>query len=147
MLDAKTVVVVVNGFHALALYNTGTAPEPQLEPLWELSDEAGHTLRPRYRRAGRVYQSMSNRRSAYEAKQYRAAQKRLFLEQVMERLVTLAADNEYSSIVLMASPGALGILRSSMPNPVAQRIKRMIAKDYCNCGARNLNEMLVEVLQ
>jgi hypothetical protein len=40
MLDAKTVVVVVNGFHALALCNTGTAPEPQLELLWDLSDEA-----------------------------------------------------------------------------------------------------------
>lgn len=146
MLNSKTYVVVVNGFHALALHNTGSATLPHLTTVWEISDVAGHTIRPRQSRPGRVYQSMSTRRSAYEMKRTISEQKQHFLHRVVERLLEFCEQQGCESIILVASPGALGILRSLMPAHITQKIRVQIPKDYAKIRGRALDAALLQAI-
>ena len=146
MLNSKTYVVVVNGFSASALHNTGSATQPHLTTVWEISDVPGHTIRPRQSRPGRVYQSMSTRRSAYEMKRYISEQKQHFLHQVVERLSAFCDQDDCEAIVLVASPGALGILRSLMPVHLTKKIRVQIPKDYSKIKARAFDAALLQAI-
>jgi len=145
-LTDKKFFVLVNGFHAVVLRNAGTATQPHMEQVWTAEDVLSHTVRPRVSRPGRVFESASRRRSAYEAKSHLLSQKRLFLENVMHKLEQLIVSGECDAIVLIAAPSALGILRAIMPRTVAHRITLEVAKDYAKSGVKGLESKVLHYI-
>ena len=83
----KTLFVVLNGFHAVMMRNSGSSVQPKIETIWSTEMETGAELRPRDHRPGRVYQSMCNRRSAYEARDVVGHQRKIFLEKILNKVL------------------------------------------------------------
>lgn len=138
--------VVVNGFGAVILKNSGTAINPVLEHVWSIEDVLSHTIRPRYSRPGRVYQSASTRRSAYESKKRLVSARKHFLEGVIGKIEHFVHDGDCTSVVLVASPTALGILRSAMPKGIADRVTLEASKDYTKSSRKGLQAKLISVM-
>lgn len=135
--------VVVNGFSAVVLRNAGSATHPDIQRVWSAEDVLSHTVRPRYSRPGRVFESASNRRSAYPAKSHLLSQKRIFLENVMHKMEQLIVSGECESMVLIAAPSALGILRAIMPRTLTHRITMEVAKDYSKASVKGLESKVL----
>jgi protein required for attachment to host cells len=126
----KTLFVVVNGFHAVMMRNSGTSVHPKIETIWSTEMETGAELRPRDHRPGRVYESMGNRRSAYEARDVVGHQRKIFLEKVLAKIAETRKSEEFETVMLSASPSALGVLRSLMPHDLEDAIDLQVTKDY-----------------
>jgi len=126
----KTLFVVLNGFHAVMMRNSGSSVQPKIETIWSTEMETGAELRPRDHRPGRVYQSMCNRRSAYEARDVVGHQRKIFLEKILAKISETRKSEAFESVMLIASPAALGVLRSLMPHDLEDAIDLQVTKDY-----------------
>lgn len=135
--------VVVNGFGAVILKNSGTVTKPDLQRVWSMEDVLSHTIRPRYSRPGRMFQSANARRSAYETKNQVLSLKKRFLEGVVNKIEQFVHDGDCGSVVLVAAPSALGILRAIMPKTIADRVTLEAPRDYTKSSSRSLETKLL----
>lgn len=135
--------VVVNGFGAVILKNSGTATHPDLQRVWSMEDVLSHTIRPRYDRPGRMYQSANQRRSAYESKNRLTSARKHFLEGVLNKVEHFVHEGDCASVVLVAAPTALGILRATMPKSIADRVTFEASKDYTKSSRKGLQAKLL----
>jgi protein required for attachment to host cells len=73
---------------------------------------------------------MCNRRSAYEARDVVGHQRKIFLEKILAKISETRKSEAYESVMLIASPAALGVLRSLMPHDLEDAIDLQVTKDY-----------------
>jgi protein required for attachment to host cells len=122
-------VVVCDGAKAIILENIGDAGMPDLrmreaeeQPAWRTRDIGSDA-------PGRAINSVGSARSAVEQTDYHEESERTFLTDLARRLDKALADRETKSIVIVAPPRALGMLRHAYSPQLRKAIAEEVDKD------------------
>ncbi len=122
-------VVVCDGAKAIILENIGDAGMPDLrmreaeeQPAWRTRDIG--TDAP-----GRAINSVGSVRSAVEQTDFHEQSERTFLSDLAQRLDKALTDRETRSLIVVAPPRALGMLRSAYSAQVRKAIAGEVDKD------------------
>jgi len=125
----KEWVVVCDGAKALILENAGDAEIPNLRTreVYEQKDPATHEIGTD--KPGRAAGVDGKTRSAVDQTDWHERSEEAFLEELAKRLDTAVSAGQTTSIVVVAPPRALGILRKAYSSTLRQAIHAEIDKD------------------
>ena|SRR5689334_14938516 len=122
-------VVVCDGAKALILENAGDTEIPNLKTreVYEQKDPATHELGTD--RPGRAAGVDGKTRSAVGQTDWHVRNEQSFLEDLAKRLDAAISAGETRSIVMVAPPRALGVLRKAYSSALRQAVRAEIDKD------------------
>jgi protein required for attachment to host cells len=122
-------VVVCDGAKALLLENDGDAMFPNLRTLavYEQEDLATHELGTE--RPGRTHSSNGQGRSAVAQTDWHDRSEQAFLTKLAQRLDVALAAGKFKSLVLVASPRALGMIRPHYSQALRAALRTEVDKD------------------
>jgi protein required for attachment to host cells len=125
----KEWVVVCDGAKALVLENVGDATMPDLRTreVYEQKDPATHELGTDV--PGRAIGVDGRNRSAVGQTDWHAQNEQTFLDNLVRRLDACVSAGEVRSIVMVAPPRALGVLRKAYTAAVRDAIRIEVDKD------------------
>ena len=123
-------VVVCDGAKALILENAGDGMHPNLKTkeVHEQADAKTHeqgTDAP-----GRSVNSVGARRSAMEQTDWHEQEEQRFLAKLAARLDKAVLAGETRSLIVVAPPRAIGVLRRQYSAHIRQALKAEVEKDY-----------------
>ncbi len=122
-------VLVCDGAKALLFQNDGDAELINLKALDAVIEHEPPTRDLGTDRPGRVYQSHSTARSATEETDWHAKAEEAFLARLAERLDKGVREHAVTSVVLVAPPRALGVLRRHLTPALQGAVTAEVAKD------------------
>jgi protein required for attachment to host cells len=135
-------VVVCDGAKALILENAGDGMHPNLKTR-EVREQPDPKTREQGTDApGRSINSIDARRSALEQTDWHAQEEQRFLTELAKRLDTAVARGETKSIIMIAPPRALGVLRQAYTHGLREAIKAEIDKDYVRMPVYEIEKKL-----
>ena len=125
----KEWVVVCDGAKALILENAGDTEIPDLKTreVYEQKDPATHELGTD--KPGRAAGVDGKTRSAVGQTDWHERNEQAFLEDFAKRLDAAISAGQTTSIVLIAPPRALGILRKAYSPALRQAVRAEVDKD------------------
>jgi len=135
-------VVVCDGTKALILENVGDAISPNLKTheVHEQSNPRTHeqgTDAP-----GRSLGSVGSSRSAMEQTDWHDLAEQRFLCDLAKRLDTAVTSGEVKSLIMIAPPRALGVLRHAYSHGVRGALRAEIDKDYVKLPVHQIEKHL-----
>lgn len=136
-------IIICDGRKAMIAHNTGTPAHP--------SFRVSETLRATYNpstyeqgedRPGRAFQSVGARRSAIEMTDLHEQEERVFLIDAARKFAEIALHQRAKSLVLVAPPRALGILREHLSVAARDLVVAEIAKDLTKHPLADIERLL-----
>ena len=122
-------VVVCDGAKALVLENTGDAKFPNLRMVKVLEQEDLATHELGADAPGRVVSSVGSIRSAVEQTDWHDQAERAFLVNLVRELEAALATGKTKSLIVVAPPRALGMLRPVYSHKVRNAVRAEVDKD------------------
>lgn len=122
-------VVVCDGARALVFENVGDPDLPNFKTREVLKHKAPPTHEQGTDAPGRTYSSVGAGRSAVGQTDWHDQTETAFLEGIARQLDVLLAAGEVRSIVVVAPPRALGVLRRAYSPALRRAIRSEIDKD------------------
>jgi protein required for attachment to host cells len=122
-------VVVCDGAKALVLENTGDAKFPNLKMVKVLEQEDLATHELGADAPGRVVNSVGSIRSAVEQTDWHDQAERAFLVNLVRELEAALATGKTKSLIIVAPPRALGMLRPVYSHKVRNAVRAEVDKD------------------
>jgi len=122
-------VVVCDGAKALVLENTGDAKFPNLKMVKVLEQEDLATHELGADAPGRVVSSVGSIRSAVEQTDWHDQAERAFLVNLVRELEAALATGKTKSLIVVAPPRALGMLRPVYSHKVRNAVRAEVDKD------------------
>lgn len=123
-------VVVCDGAKALIFENIGDTDIPNFKTREVHEQDTAKTHERGTGAPGRVHESVGAARSAVEQTDWHDLAEREFLTQLAKRLDKAVETKEAKSIIVVAPPRALGMLREAYPGQLKSAIREEVAKDY-----------------
>src|SRR5882724_1750914 len=123
-------VVVCDDAKALILENAGDAITPNLKTKEVRAQPDSKTSEQGTDAPGRSISSVGSRRSAMEQTDWHDQAEQLFLVDLANRLDAAVTAGETKSLIVIAPPRALGVLRQAFSAAVRSAIRAEIDKDY-----------------
>jgi protein required for attachment to host cells len=123
-------VVVCDGTKALILKNAGDAISPNLKAKEVHAQPDPKTSEQGTDAPGRSISSVGSRRSAMEQTDWHDQAEQQFLADLAKRLDAAVTAGETKSLIVIAPPRALGVLRQAFTATVRNAIRAEIDKDY-----------------
>jgi protein required for attachment to host cells len=123
-------VVVADGARALVLENVGDRAYADLrtKEVYKQDDPKTHELGTD--KPGRSFPSVGRSRSALEQADWHEQEEQRFLAGLATRLDKAILAGETKSLIVVAPPRALGVLRKEYSSHVRQALRAEIEKDY-----------------
>jgi len=135
-------VVVCDGAKALILENVGDGMHPNLKTK-EVHEQTGaKTSQQGTDAPGRSFNSVGSRRSAMEQTDWHDQDEQRFLTDLARRLDAAVTGGETKSLIVVAPPRALGVLRQAYSNAVRDAVKAEIDKDYVKMPVHEIEKHL-----
>ena len=135
-------IVVCDGRKALILENLGDHMFPNLH-IREVREHPDLSTHEQGRDApGRVHGSMGAR-SSVEQTDWHDESERSFLKALAERLDVAVTRGETSALTMVASPRALGMIRSDYSAAVQKALRRELAKDLVRMPVHEIEKQLL----
>ncbi|WKA26595.1 host attachment protein [Bradyrhizobium roseum] len=136
-------IVVCDGGKALILENRGDRVFPNLHTreVHELPNPSTHAQGSDA--PGRVHQSGGGARSSVEQTDWHDESERAFLKTLAERLDVAVTTGETSAVTIVASPRALGMIRSDYSAAVRKALHGEIAKDLIKMPVYEIEKQLL----
>lgn len=135
-------VVVCDGAKALILENSGDGMHPNLKTREVYEQESAKTHEQGTDAPGRSINSVGNRRSAMEQTDWHAQDEQRFLADLAKRLDTAVTAGEAKSIIIIAPPRALGVLRQAYSGGLRGALKAEIDKDLVKMPVHEIEKKL-----
>jgi len=123
-------VVVCDGGKALILENAGDARFPNLRTREAYEQKHPATHEQGSDAPGRAFSSVGGARSSVEQTDWHEQSERNFLKTLASRLNTAVTAREVDSLIVVAPPRALGIIRRAYSPQVREAIRLELEKDY-----------------
>lgn len=135
-------VVVCDGAKALVLRNDGDAKFPNLKMIevFEQKDAATHeqgTDAP-----GRAVNSVGGARSAVAQTDWHDQAEQVFLTKLAQHLETALAAGKVKSLVVVAPPRALGMIRPAYGHALRAALRAEIDKDFVKMPVHEIEKHL-----
>jgi len=137
-------VVVCDGAKALVLENAGSRMRPNLttRQVFEqpgLSDGELSADRP-----GRAFNSVGSARSAMEQVDRHDQDEQRFLTGIADHLDKAVLAGETPSLIVVAPPKAIGILRRAYSSHVKQALRAEVEKDFVKMPVKEIERHLCQ---
>src|SRR5450755_380025 len=123
-------VVVCDGAKALVLENTGDAKFPNLRTVEVFEQKALATHEIGTDAPGRSHSSLGHGRSSVEQTDWHDQAERTFLAQLVKHLDAAIAAGKTKSLIMVAPPRALGVIRQAYPSAVRAAVRAEVDKDF-----------------
>jgi protein required for attachment to host cells len=123
-------VVVCDGSKALFLENVGDAKFPNLKTREVLEQKVPPTSALGSDAPGRSHSSVGHGRSSVEQTDYHTLQEEEFLRGIAAKLDAALQSGQVKSVILVAPPRAIGVLRQAYTHALKQAVRAEIQKDY-----------------
>jgi protein required for attachment to host cells len=143
-LSGTTWIVAADGTHARVFEERCRAGDVR-----ELPERAVRALESEYPRAHRHLATVHDR---HGSGQHAAGERSLseeaarrFMKRLAEQLHVAARDGDFDSLVLMAPPHALGLLRAALCPALHQRVTATDQHERLRCNAEEVRERLRKV--
>jgi protein required for attachment to host cells len=138
-------VVVCDGAKALVLQNVGDAKFPNLKTLevFEQKDLATHeqgTDAP-----GRAFSAVGDRRGAVEQTDWHDRSEHDFLARLARHLDDAVAAGKTKSMIMVASPRALGMIRPAYSHALRAAVRAELHKDLVKMPVGEIEKHLTGV--
>ena len=135
-------VVVCDGAKALVLENDGDIRAPNLKTVqvFEQKDLATHIIGTDA--PGRTFNSVGSARSAVEQTDWHDQPERAFLTQLAQHLEEALASGKTKSLIIVASPRALGMIRSAYSHAVKGAVRIEVDKDLIKMPVHEIEKRL-----
>ncbi|MGA7999047.1 MAG: host attachment protein [Bradyrhizobium sp.] len=136
-------IVVCDGRKALILENLGDRMFPNLHTREvhehpDLPTSAQGSSPP-----GKVYQSVGSARSSVEQTDWHDEAERTFLKTLADRLNLAVTTGETTSLTMVASPRALGMIRADYSAAVRKAIQGELHKDLVKMPVHEIEKQLL----
>ena len=143
-IDHGTWVVVCDGAKALVLENAGSRKTPNLKTreVYEHDNPKTHEIGTD--RPGRTTSSLGNGRSAMEQADWHDQAEQRFLAKLAERLDKAVLGGETPSLIVVAPPRAIGVLRKEFTSHVRQAIRAEVEKDFVKMPVDEITRHLIQ---
>ncbi|KKL64881.1 hypothetical protein LCGC14_2160550 [marine sediment metagenome] len=146
-LTQGTWVLIADGEKALILENTTDAENPHLTVLRKDEQDNPKDIDQSANRPGRMNEgrpggSEGGPRSAFQDTDWHQLAKDRFADDLAEMLYKKAHKGEFDRIVLVASPGVLGEIRSKMHKEVADKVVGEVPKTLTNHSVDDIEKVL-----
>jgi len=130
MIDKGAWVVVCDGAKALLLENVGNRLAPNLvtREVYGQPDPKTHELGTD--KPGRSFSSVGSGHSAMEQTDWHEQEEQRFLAKLAARLDKAVLAGETQSLIVVAPPRAIGVLRRQYSAHIRQALKAEVEKDY-----------------
>jgi protein required for attachment to host cells len=135
-------VVVCDGAKALILENAGDATFPNLRTREVYEQDVARTHEQGTDAPGRSVNSVGSSRSAMEQTDWHDQAEQRFLIELAGRLNAAVTAGEAKSLIVVAPPRALGVLRQAYPNGLREAVKAEIDKDYVKLPVHEIEKKL-----
>jgi protein required for attachment to host cells len=139
-------VVVCDGAKALILENAGDEMYPNLKTREVHAQRDPRTREEGADKPGRVHRSASTARSAVEQTGWHNQSEQGFLQDLAGRLDAAVASGEAETLVIVAPPKALGMLREAYSPALRAAIRCEIDKDYVRMPLHEIERHLAQVV-
>jgi protein required for attachment to host cells len=123
-------VVVCDGAKALIFENIGDTDIPNFKTREVHEHKDAKTHEQGTDAPGRSFNSVGNARSAVEQTDWHDLAEREFLTELAKRLEKAVEAKEAKSIIVVAPPRALGVLREAYSGQLKSAVREEVAKDY-----------------
>ena len=135
-------VVVCDGAKALVLENTGDAKFPNLKTIevFEQKNLATHDLGTDA--PGRSHSSLGHGRSAVAQTDYHDQAEHDFLAQLAKHLDAAVAAGKVKSLILVAPPRALGMIRPAYSHALRAAVRAEVDKDFVKLPVHEIEKHL-----
>ena len=136
-------VIVCDGKKALVLENAGDEKFLNLKTreVFDHPDLRTHELGTDA--PGRSFSSVGNGRSAMEQTDWHAQEEEKFLRKVAGHLDAAVKAGEAKSLILVAPPRALGVLRQAYSHNLRDALRAEIDKDFVKLPVHEIEKHLV----
>jgi len=135
-------VVVCDGAKSLILENAGDAMAPNLKTKEVHAQPDAKTSEQGTDAPGRSISSADGRRSAVEQTDWHDQAEQKFLIDLAKRLNVAVAGGETKSLIIVAPPRALGVLRQHYSAGVRKSVRAEIDKDYVRMPVHEIEKHL-----
>ena len=135
-------MVVCDGAKALVLENTGDAKFPNLKTVevFEQKDLATHELGTDA--PGRTHSSVGHGRSSVEQTDWHDQAERAFLVQLVKHLDAAIAAGKTKSLIMVAPPRALGMIRPAYSHALRAAVRAEVDKDFVKLPVHQIEKHL-----
>ena len=135
-------VVVCDGRKALILENQGDEKFPNLRMYETHEHEDAKTSEQGTDRPGRVHESATTSRSAVEQTDWQERAEEQSLVKIAKRLKEAWRKKATGTLIIVAAPHALGVLRNSYNHDIKSALHAEIAKDMVNIPVHEIQKRL-----
>ena len=135
-------VVVCDGAKALLLENIGDAKFPNLKTVEVLEQKDLPTHELGTDRPGRSHSSVGPGRSAVTQTDWHEQAEQSFLTHLVKHLDAAIAAGKIKSLVVVAPPHALGVLRPAYSHAVKAAVRAEVDKDLVKHPVRDIEKHL-----
>lgn len=135
-------VVVCDGAKALILENTGDATFPNLRTVEVFEQKSLATHEIGTDAPGRSHSSLGHGRSSVEQTDWHDQAERAFLAQLIKHLDASLTAGKVKSIIVVAPPRALGVLRPAYSHALRAAVRTEIDKDFVKLPIHQIEKHL-----
>jgi protein required for attachment to host cells len=135
-------VVVCDGAKALVLQNVGDAKFPTLKTIEVFEQKDLPTREQGTDRPGRSHSSVGHGRSAMEQTDWHDLAEQEFLTQLAHHLDAAIGAGKTKSVVLVAPPRALGMIRPVYSHALKGALRAEVDKDYVKMPVHEIEKRL-----
>jgi protein required for attachment to host cells len=146
-LARGTWVLIADGEKALVLENQTDHENPYLTVLTKEEQENPPDRDQSANQRGRFNDGPSVQRSAVEDTDWHQLAKDRFADDLNDLLYKRAHQGAFSQLVIVASPGVLGQLRSKMHQEVGNRVIAEVPKTLTNHGLDDIEKIVRDELE
>ena len=136
-------IVVCDGRKALILENIGDRMFPNLHTREVHEHPDSSTAAQGSSPPGKVHQSMGGARSSIEQTDWHDEAERSFLKILADRLNLAVTSGETTSLTMVASPRALGMIRADYSTAVRKAIQGELHKDLVKMPVHEIEKQLL----
>jgi protein required for attachment to host cells len=130
LIHAHEWVVVCDGAKALILENTGDAKFPNLRTVEVFEQKSLATHEIGSGAPGRSHSSLGHGRSSVEQTDWHDQAEQAFLMKLVKHLDTAITAGKVKSLIVVAPPRALGVLRPAYSHALRDAVRAELDKDF-----------------
>lgn len=138
-------VVVCDGAKALLLENIGDAKFPNLKTIEVLEQKDLPTRELGTGQPGRTMSSVGQGRSSYQQTDWHTQAEEAFLTALVERLDAAVAAGKVKSVIMVAPPRALGVLRPAYSHALKGAVRAELDKDFVKLPVYEIEKHLTAI--
>jgi protein required for attachment to host cells len=135
-------VVVCDGAKALVLQNSGDAKFPNLKTVAVYQHDDPPTREQGTDKPGRTHSSAGYGSSAVTQTDWHDQAEQAFLAQLVQKLDAAVAAGKAKSIILVAPPRALGVIRPALTSGLREAIRAELDKDLVKLPVHEIEKHL-----